>query len=91
MELTPEQIAAIVGTTLGVALATTSSYLSGRAEGMRLGQQRGHREGYSTALAQAGAQVRFRWAVESLFLNPIHPRGMLCFFRADDDHERTSR
>ncbi len=53
MELSPEQIAAIVGSSLGVALATTATYLSGKARGMRLGQ----RDGYSTALDRLGPDL----------------------------------
>lgn len=52
MELTPEQIAAIVGTTLGVGLAAATCYITGKAEGIRLGLQRGHRDGYGAALDQ---------------------------------------
>jgi len=57
MELTPDQIATLIGVTLGTSFTCAACYLIGRAAGIRLGIQHGHSDGYHRAHGQFSADL----------------------------------
>ncbi|MFC0709243.1 hypothetical protein [Azorhizophilus paspali] len=56
MEFIPTEIAAI-GIILGAGIVTAGCYLLGRAEGIRFGLHRGHRDGHDAAREQFASEL----------------------------------